>query len=567
VHGARPSASRIELRALRVRVARFTRSDARLAEPHVLELPDRPAICTAESIAVGTSPHEAGAKGDGLLLLDIADLEPGAEVRASVCIVGAGAAGITLARTLASRGVEVALLESGGLDPEPEIQALHGGEASGAAYPPLHAMRLRYLGGTTNHWEGQSALLDPEDFALRAWVPDSGWPIPYREYLRYLDEARAVCELGSGSFDYSEVARQRTLAPFPPLAGLEPVVLRFSPPTRFGRRYRAELESHARIRCVLHATCLRLAASENGGPVVRADAGSLDGRRIRVVADRYVLAAGAIENARLLLLSTRPSGVALGNDHGLVGRYFMEHPYVELRYTVLSDDRTNAYFVEPSVGDGADRLRRDARLVPDARASMRILNHSFYFARLRQMPPNVTLGDRLVRLWDKARDKLFRDEGPPNHFVLRLRLEHAPHADSRVVLADDEDAFGLRRARVEFRFGELERRTIVAVQERVALALGEAGLGRVRLDVDEDARGWIERIGWQWHHMGGTRMHEDPRRGVVDANARVHGTSNLYVAGSSIFPTSGHANPTLSLVALTLRLADRLGTEARGATA
>lgn len=483
--------------------------------------------------------------------------------------MGAGAAGITLARKLASRGVDVVLLESGGLEPEPEIQALHRGEADGAAYPPLDTMRLRYLGGTTNHWEGQSALLDPEDFAPRAWVPDSGWPIAHREYLRYLDEARALCEIGPGSFDYAESARRRTLAPFPPLSDFEPVVLRFSPPTRFGVRYRSALETDAQMRCILHATCLRLRAAENGSLVARADAGSLDGRRIRVVADRYVLAAGAIENARLLLLSTRPSGVALGNDHGLVGRYFMEHPYVELRYTVLSDDRANAYFTEHSVGEGADRLRRDARLTSGARARLQVLNHSFYFARLRETPPNLTLGDRLVRLWDKASDKLFGDDGPPNHFLLRLRLEHAPHPASRVVLVDDEDAFGLRKAKVEFRFGELERRTIAAVQERVALALGEAGLGRVRLDLDGDAHEWIERVGWQWHHMGGTRMHEDPRRGVVDAHGRVHGTSNLYVAGSSIFPTSGHANPTLSLVALTLRLGEHLAAEtgSRGANA
>lgn len=502
------------------------------------------------------------AEGEAALLLDIADLEPGAQIRTPVCIVGAGAAGITLATKLAGRGIDVVLLESGGLDLEPEIQALHHGEAAGAEYPPLDAVRLRYIGGTTNHWGGQSLPLDPEDFEARAWVPDSGWPIAHREYARYLDEARALCEIGSGSFDYREVARERTLAPFPPLTGFEPVVLRFSPPTRFGIRYRPVLEADARIRCILHATCLRLAAAENGSRVVGAEAGTLDGRRIRVVADRYVLAAGAIENARLLLLSTRPSGVALGNDHDVVGRYFMEHPYVDLGYTVLSGDETNAYFIEPEIGDGADRLRRDARLTPAVREALEIVNHSFYFVRLREMPPNATLGDRLVRLWDKASDKVFGDDGLPNHFLLRLRLEHAPHRDSRILLADDTDAFGAPKARLELAFGELERRTIGAVQQRTALALGEAGLGRVRLDPVGDADDWIERAGWQWHHMGGTRMHEDPRRGVVDADCRVHGTSNLYVAGSSVFPTAGHANPTLSLVALTLRLGDRLGAEA-----
>src|SRR5690606_17316630 len=196
----------------------------------------------------------------------------------------------------------------------------------------------------------------------------------------------------------------------------------------------------------------------------------------------------------------------------------------------LSDDPANAYFAKPSVGEDADRLRRDARLASAARETLEILNHTLYFTRLRQTPPNATLGDRLVRLWDKASDKVFGDDGLPNQFLLRVRLEHAPNRDSRVLLAEDKDAFGAPKAKVELRFSELERRTIGAVQQRIALALGEAGLGRVRLDLDGDGDDWIERADWQWHHMGGTRMHEDPRRGVVDRDGRVYGTSHLYVA-------------------------------------
>jgi len=177
----------------------------------------------------------------------------------------------------------------------------------------------------------------------------------------------------------------------------------------------------------------------------------------------------------------------------------------------------------------------------------------------------ANLGEQIVRLWDKVGARMFGEFGTQgDNFVWRIRLEHAPHAASRVTLADRTDPFGLRQAKVDFHFGELEKRTILRVRERLASALGQTGLGRMKVDPEEWLDRYVERFAWQNHHLGGTRMHDDPRRGVVDANCRVHGTSNLYVAGASVFPTSGHANPTMNLVALTLRLADHLTEATRG---
>ena len=198
------------------------------------------------------------------MLADISELASGAEVRTRVCIVGAGAAGITLARRLAASKIDVVLLESGGLSLEPSIQALYHGATGAVRYFPLEGVRLRYLGGTTNHWEGQSVPLDATDFDARSWVPDSGWPIAYEEYLRHLADARAICEIPAGSFNYEEVARARGIPPFPNLRDLEPVLLRFSPPTRFGERYRAELRENGNVRCYLHATCLGFSMDASG---------------------------------------------------------------------------------------------------------------------------------------------------------------------------------------------------------------------------------------------------------------------------------------------------------------
>jgi choline dehydrogenase-like flavoprotein len=494
------------------------------------------------------------------LLFDISELELGAEVRSRVCIVGAGAAGITLARKLAAQRIEVLLLEAGGLRMEPNIQALYQGETGAVTYVPLESARLRFLGGTTNHWTGQSVPLDATDFQARSWVPDSGWPIAYDEYVRYLSEARSICEVPEGTFDYGRAARDYGVLAFPKMPDLEPVLLRFSPGTRFGERYRADLEASTYIRCCLHASCLALQMDSTGQRVVMAEVGSLDGRRIRVFADCFVLAAGCIENSRLLLLSRRPSGVAVGNEHDLVGRFFMEHPYVDLYHTTLLQTGPASYFSTASLHLNGSRARRDARFEYAVQAREGLLNHTFHFRFLPNGAPDESVGEQLTRLWNRVNAKVFGGERRGN-YLLRIRLEHAPYADSRITLIDVRDELGLQRVKVDLRFGELELRTIQRVQERVARSLGSAGFGRCKLDLTEGVERWAERAGWQYHHMGGTRMHHSPRRGVVDPNCRVHGTTNLYVAGSSVFPTSGHANPTMNLVALTLRLGDHLTKE------
>ena len=146
-------------------------------------------------------------------------------------------------------------------------------------------------------------------------------------------------------------------------------------------------------------------------------------------------------------------------------------------------------------------------------------------------------------------------------FAVRVRLEHPPRSDNRVTLSNVKDTFGLRQAKLQMRLGELEGRTIDAVLRSLARELGRTGVGRLQMDFAANDVSWHTQVGWQYHHFGGTRMSLDPKKGVVDTNCRVHGTRNLFVAGSSVFPTSGHANPTMNLIALTLRLADTLKTE------
>jgi len=486
------------------------------------------------------------------LIGDLEELPDGEEIQTGICIIGAGAAGIGIAMEFVGLGLDVMLLESGGLYFEPETQDLARGEINGLSYFALDTARLRYFGGSTNHWGGQSVRLDPEDFARREWVPHSGWPISFDSFAEYIPRAERLCKLTLPAADEPTWELHGGLPAFPFVGGdLQPVLLRFpAEQFSFGSAYRRILEAADDVHCMLHANVLRIDANDAGTAVSGLRLGTLSGKRMRLRAQTYVLAAGGIENTRLMLISgpegSEPGSPGLANGHDVVGKYFMEHPNYDSGLARISSE--SSFLARAQQQIGSERLRFDFRLSPEVQQRERILNHSAFL--LRKTRPAI--GERARRrLMDAVFGSFDLD------LQLRVRLEQAPYPESRVTLADETDAFGLPLAKLTLRMGELEARTIAVVQDAFAAALGADGLGRMRVDFD-DNQDWMSRADWQYHHCGGTRMHQDARQGVVDSNCRVHGMNNLYVAGSSIFPTAGHANPTMNLLALALRLADHL---------
>ncbi len=493
------------------------------------------------------------------MILDWREVEEGSTLDCDLCVIGGGAVGITLAHELAGTDLSVCLLESGGLELDSETQELYDGVRAGMAYPPLHQTRLRFLGGTTNHWAGQSRPLDPYDFASRGWVPESGWPMGYTVLTRYLGRAQELCGLGPLPFEWGHWGGVEELPDFPmDPQHFRPVVFRYPAPVlRFGRAYRHALERARNIRCFLHANVLELECDEGETAVQRVRATSLDGHRAWVRPRATVLAAGAIENVRLLLVSGA-SGAGLGNRKDMVGRYFMEHAFYDHGKAVLDPSQGLDFFLDPWTETDAWRIRTDFQLTPEWQERMGVLNHSVHL-RIRERESHVPGPEILGRAWNRLEDVMagvLPGDGEP--FDIRIRLEHAPNRESRVTLADRKNALGQPHARLRLAFGELEGRTVRTVLERLALEMGRAELGRVHLSFDPQDRSWTDELGWQSHHCGGTRMGNDPTDSVVDPSLRVHEVSNLYVCGSSVFPTSGHTNPTLNLVALAVRLADHL---------
>ena len=520
-----------------------------------------------------------------MLPIDARSLPPGETLRAPVCVVGAGAAGITLALELADAGIETLLLESGGYEPEADLQALYRGENIGRPYFPLESSRLRFFGGTTNHWAGVCRGLDPIDLEPLDWVPWSGWPLRIEDLEPWYDRAGELCELEIEADTVEGL-------PFP-ANRFQTDTVYFSPPTRFGHRYRAALEAAPTLRILLHANAVEVVPAAQSGRIEHIRCATLAGGHFAVEARYFVLALGGIENPRLLLASRSQHHHGVGNAHDLVGRFFMEHPHVDAGLWLLSEPSIHRAFYDwpnPHAGYRGARMglltipperRRRERLLgwsaelrltspsleSDAFRSLRTLVRS---ARRLEAPEDLgrhvrtilgDLDDAARGAWQKARGV----PGADARYEIVLRSEQAPDPESRVTLGDEKDALGMPRPRLAWRLGEDDIASLYRGLESLAIEVGRQGWGRVQIPGSEaEEIPWTERIRGGWHHMGTTRMAADPRRGVVDRDCRVHGLENLYLAGSSVFPTGGWANPTLTLVALAARTANHLAEKLTG---
>lgn len=483
--------------------------------------------------------------------VDARELADGQQITADLCIVGAGPAGITLARALRGHGISVALLESGGFEPEPETQQLYAGEVTGEDYLELDQARLRRFGGSSNHWEGYCRPLDAEDFAPPPRTDLSGWPFDHTELERYYPEASQLCEvhheLGFSGQPWAERAGL-PLLPTNPAALPNEVLLR-SPPTRFGELYRADIVDSSDITLYHHANVVELVEAQ--GRVSGLRVAHFDGATQLVRAERVVLATGGIELPRLLLASDGSSPGGVGNGNDLVGRFFMEHPHLRNMHLVTGRaDDLSFYTDEPSV-DG-QTVRGVLHLHPELREANGIGNGAALL-----YPPGPLTNEPFPHA--RGVRSLVSDlAGEPVDQDLRFQVitEQIPNARSRVRLTSQRDGLGLRRCALHWELHPYDEVTLRRTVELAAAELASLGIGRVSSPA---AAGKLNYpVSGGPHHMGTTRMHEDPSQGVVDADSRVHGIENLFIAGSSVFPTGGFAQPTLTLVALALRLADAL---------
>jgi choline dehydrogenase-like flavoprotein len=514
---------------------------------------------------------------------DARTLPNGTTLEGDLCIVGAGASGITIARELSNTNHKVLLLEGGGFDFDPQMQELYRGENVGLPYYPLQAAALHYFGGTTNHWAGFCSTFESIDFEKRDWVPHSGWPITRADLDPFYARAQKV--IGLGPYKYDAADWKNGDPDRVPLLAESRVVRtqmwQFRG-TRFGTEYRDEIVNSPNVHLYTHANVVEVEANEPVSVVQSVRIRGFDGKELRARAKRFVLACHTIQNARLLLASNRQAKTGLGNANDLVGRYFMEHfemPSGELALARPESTKTKLYELDFMKG----APRGELELTPAAQREHRILHgtasveagnygdevkSTFQFIDTTMM--------NAMRAWTKGGRKgpppiavaaaatAPRTKGPQRFYHLTTRQEQAPNPDSRVTLSADKDALGVPRARLDWRVTELDKRSMRTFYQLLGREMGRTDTGRVQIKdwlLSNDLT-WPSFISGGWHHMGTTRMSADPKQGVVDANCKIHGLANLYIGGAAVYPTAGAVNPTLTLVALSLRLADHLKTTA-----
>ena len=523
------------------------------------------------------------------MIQDFNEFNDGTCVTADVCIIGAGAAGITIAKEFLGTHQKVVILEGGGFNPEEDSQKLFESEVVGLPHASIHDGRVRVLGGTTTLWGGQALRFEDFQFKERSWVPHSGWPISRETLDPYYERAERVLQIDA-HIPYRELCASFRIEP----PAFDPNQLymecsRWSPKPDFGKTYRDELKNAPNISVLLHANATAIVTNQTAQAVENVEFKTLTGKKGSAKARHYVICCGGIETARLLLASNRVEPNGVGNQNDLVGRYFLEHIHINYG-SLLTKNRGHlqnlfeSFFVKglkyaPLV-TLTQRMQVEKQLLsihgmvifdPAPNSGITALK-KLYRAMIGRSFSNVTELRRLtgrtlanpgemIRL--AYRLHVQKRAGTPKRgpILFGAQCEMAPNPNSRVLLSEARDHLGMPRVKLDWRLGELERRTLSEFVKTLASEferLGIASFDLKQVAFLEDPASWVEKAHDSAHNMGTARMHGNPQLGVVDDQCRVHGKANLFIGSSAVFPTCSRSNPTLTIMALCVRIADRL---------
>ena len=543
------------------------------------------------------------------MLIDARGMTAGSSLDAAVCVVGAGPLGIATALSLADAGLDVVLLESGGLEYRPELAPLE--EPADIHFARITSLgNTRQFGGNANAWQVRNGIsrrgvrvvpLTEADLEGNSGYPGSAWPFGMSELAPYFVRAQQFFGLPPRGYEGAEWAGAERADQLVDDPDILTRVFQFPEGGDLVARSAEAVQAHPRIRLVTGATALEV-LTDADALATGVRAASAPGRELTVLAKQVVLAAGTATTTRLLLASdaVRPAG--LGNSSDLVGRYFMDHlllrggRFTPARRTDL--DHRDLYDIRTVMGVPVmghlqlsdEALRRGdllnlsfvmlprsdkAAAVPSPRRAAGVKAAlSLRESLIRRRLPSGRVLAQLARGIDGAVAQQLRSfrrpeaslgrggwsalSGRPSrrysHFEIMHQAEQAPHHDNRMTLSDERDPLGMRKLSIDWRWHDEDAAATVRAQETFARALARLGWGDFEI-ASAGGRPVVHSHSSN-HFMGTTRMNASPERGVVDTRGAVHGTPNLYVASSSVFPSGGFANVTLSAVAVALRTAD-----------
>ena len=524
------------------------------------------------------------------MILDISEIDADGPISCDVCVIGSGAAGITTAREFIGTSYSVVVLEGGGRSFEAASQDPYQREIAGHQQS-VHEGRVRVLGGTTTLWAGQTLPLLDIDFRKRNWVPYSGWPFDRSTLEAYYRRAEDVVQVPHATNDAETWPKPDAPPPSYDAAKLVPYYSQFTHEPSFANKYGQDFDAAPNITLLTHANAVTIEVNEHATAVRGVLARSFEGRHLRVLARFVVICCGGIESARLLLLSDSVERHGVGNRHGVVGQFFQDHPSVGFPVRPRSPrefGRLYDSFRKRSVGYA---LKIAASPQLQEQKSILHVGAEIYYPPTEDDP--IDAAKRVLRA---VRDPSLRPGIPQavasaakqpgqviraafRHYVLNqppkvgstqphlgIATEQEPNPRSCIRLSRETDRLGQRRTVLNWQVAEAETRSIEVFAQTLAdewdrLDIADINLAGVRLWGREDgAHGGYTAAS---HHMGTTRMGTDPKTSVVDERCRVHGYQNLYIGSSSVFPTGGFSNPTLTILALCLRIADEVKTALR----
>ncbi|WP_404783319.1 FAD-dependent oxidoreductase [Altericista sp. CCNU0014] len=521
------------------------------------------------------------------MLIDLQHLPPEATLQSDICIIGGGIAGLVLADALRGSGLRVDLLEAGGLSLESRSQALYAADIIGRPYSGTTDGRFRVFGGSSTRWGGQILPLADRDFTQRSHVPESGWPISPVDLEPYY--ARVESLLGINHLPYTD--RLLSQLPVPRPDGIETgLQMRFSKWAPFSQRnlaktlgQRIKTDPHSKI--YYHANATHIQLHDRGQKVEFIATKTYDGRVFRFYSKHFVICAGTVETSRLLLMSNDIHANGIGNHHDLVGRYF--HDHLSLPAARIVPESRQVFlkrFAPWFLGQTRHTLKLESTADFQAESgSLNSMGHFVFdapddtaFAWLKQIlqrsqdrtesqPSVPELGllskeflDLLYLAW-QVRVKKRRWSPSRADLMLYIDCEQQPNPLSRISLSRERDALGLPKAAVDWRWGEAERHAMQSYRHLFDRQWHRWNMGKLQWQCNfERSSNWQTLARDIYHPMGGARMSADPSRGVVSPNLQLHGIANLHIASCAVFPTGGSSNPTMTMMAMTLKLADRL---------
>lgn len=504
-----------------------------------------------------------------------------------LCIIGSGAAGIALAREFFHSKYTIVVLEAGGLSHEVKSQDPYRSKVVGLPHEGVHSGRVRVFGGTTTLWAGQALPLSPIDFETREWVPLSGWPVSRKELGNYYRKAEEVMKLRPSSYDRDAWLDCRRAPPGFDSEICNVGLSQFSNDWNFAVSYKKELQTSQNVHVITHANVVNIAANKSASTVDSLALKSLEGRNCKATSRFYIICCGGIETARLLLASNNVEPKGLGNRNDLVGRYFQEHLHCTPIPVTPKNKRGfaaifNAFRYQnfkhapkiaasPSLQRKHQILNVGAEIVypPSSDSPIEAAKHLLrVVGRKQQWGEIPEVVGKLAKAPHKLAAAAWRyyvfkqpaldSSGQP---YLGICGEQSPYSESRIYLGEERDILGMRRAVVDWRLTNLEKHSIDIFLRHLAGEFNRLDLGRIELSDyrwPDDPAQFGSVLHDSSHHMGTTRMSQSPKTGVVDRDCKIHDVDNLFIGSSSVFPTGGYSNPTLTTIALTIRLADHL---------